>query len=255
MTSSAYQLSLEEIDQFHEQGYLGPYVLCTAEKMSIIRDRIENDVLTRQGPNQASREHARHLDSRMMYDLCADPAITDRVASLLGPDIVLWSSNFWTKHPGGKEVPWHQDINYWPLDPPLNVTAWLAIDEVTIENSCVRIIPGSHKKMLPHVRAEEGKWFDEAVDMSYIDESKAIDMELHPGEFFIFSERLLHQSNPNRSTKRRMGLSIRMTTPFVKVYHDQSPPLFPGHKNVMIRGEDRIGVNQLAQAPAAEDRA
>ena len=84
-----------------------------------------------------------------MYDLCADPAITDRVVSLLGPDIVLWSSNFWTKQPGGKEVPWHQDINYWPLDPPLNVTAWLAIDEATVENSCVRIIPGSHKKMLP----------------------------------------------------------------------------------------------------------
>jgi hypothetical protein len=46
--------------------------------MSIVRDRIENDVLTRHGPNKASREHARHLDSGMMYDLCADPAIMTR---------------------------------------------------------------------------------------------------------------------------------------------------------------------------------
>jgi ectoine hydroxylase-related dioxygenase (phytanoyl-CoA dioxygenase family) len=248
-------LAIEEIDRFHEQGYLGPYFLCPPEKMAVIRERIDNEVLTRQGPNKASREHARHLDSRMMYDLCADPAITDRVAFLLGPDIVLWSSNFWTKLPGGKEVPWHQDINYWPLDPPLNVTAWLAIDAVTVENSCVRIIPGSHKKMLPHIHAGQGKWFDEEVDVTYIDETKAIDMELRPGEFFLFSERLLHQSNPNRSNKRRMGLSIRMTTPFVKVYHDQSPPLFAGHKNVMIRGEDHIGVNQLAQPPVPEDKA
>jgi ectoine hydroxylase-related dioxygenase (phytanoyl-CoA dioxygenase family) len=245
------QLEVEEIDKFHEQGYLGPYTLRTPERMAAIRDHIEMVVLMKDGPNKASREHARHLDSRVMYDLCADTAITHRVASLLGPDIVLWSSNFWTKKPGGKEVPWHQDINYWPLDPPLNVTAWLAIDEVTVENSCVRIIPGSHKKMLPHIRIEEGKWFDEGVDMSCVDESKAVDMELKPGEFFIFSERLLHQSNPNRSAKRRMGLSIRMTTPFVKVYHDQSPPLFPGHKNIMILGEDRIGVNQLAAVPVS----
>jgi ectoine hydroxylase-related dioxygenase (phytanoyl-CoA dioxygenase family) len=151
----------------------------------------------------------------LIYDLCAGPAITDRVTSLLGPDIVLWSSNFWIKHPGGKEIPWHQDINYWPHDPPLNVTAWLAIDEATVGNSCVRIIPGSPKKALPHISLVEGKWFDEGADMSYVDESKVMDMELKPGEFFIFSERLLHQSNTNRSNKRRMGLSIRMTTPFV----------------------------------------
>jgi ectoine hydroxylase-related dioxygenase (phytanoyl-CoA dioxygenase family) len=104
--------------------------------------------------------------------------------------------------------------------------------------------------MLPHIRVEEGKWFEEGVDMSYVDERKAINIELKPGEFFIFSERLLHQSNSNQSSKRRMGLSIRMTAPFVKVYHDQSPPLFLGHKNVMIHGEDRIGVNQIAAAPA-----
>lgn len=249
LLASECKLGLEEINNFHDQGYLGPYALCTPEKMAIVRNRIETEVLTKDGPNKANREHARHLDSRMMYDLCADPAITNRVASLLGPDIVLWSSNFWIKHPGGKEIPWHQDINYWPLDPPLNVTAWLAIDAVTVENSCVRIIPGSHKKALPHIRLPEGKWFDEGADISCVDESKAIDMELKPGQFFIFSERLLHQSNPNRSSKRRMGLSIRMTTPFVKVYHDQSPPLFPGHKNIMILGEDRIGVNQMATVP------
>ena len=131
---------------------------------------------------------------------------------------------------------------------PLNITAWLAIDDVTVENSCVRVIPGSHKKALPNVPVE-GKWFTDAVDMALVDESKAVDMVLKPGEFFLFSERLLHQSNVNRSDKRRMGLAFRMTAPFVKVYHDQSPPLFPGHKNVVICGEDRINVNQNISAP------
>jgi hypothetical protein len=249
--TSANQLEVTEIDQFHDQGYLGPYALCSPEKMAKIRTRIEEDVLTKDGPKEASPESCRHLDSALIYDLCADPAITDRVSLLLGPDLVLWSSHFWIKQPGGKEIPWHQDINYWPLDPPLNISAWLAIDEVTTENSCVRIIPGSHKKALPHVQVGEGKWFEEGTDMSYVDESKAIDMELKPGEFFIFSERLLHQSNINRSNKRRMGLSIRMTTPFVKIYHDQFPPMFPGHKAVMICGEDRIGMNRIAVRPTS----
>jgi chlorinating enzyme len=190
MTSltSANQLDVTQIDHFHDQGYLGPYALCPPERMAAVRTHIEEDVLTKDGPKIPSRESCRHMDSAMIYDLCADPAITDRVALLLGPDIVLWSSNFWIKYPGGKEIPWHQDINYWPLDPPLNISAWLAIDEVTVENSCVRIIPGSHKKALPHIQVGEDKWFEEGADMSYVDESKAIDMELKPGEFFIFSE-------------------------------------------------------------------
>src|SRR5579862_2458437 len=132
-----YELSSEEIHQFHDQGFLGPFARCTPEEMAIIRGRIEKEVLTTDGPNQNSREHARHLDHRVVYDLAAHASVTERVVALLGENVVLWSSNFWIKHPGGKEVPWHQDINYWPLDPPLNITAWMAIDEVTTENSCV----------------------------------------------------------------------------------------------------------------------
>lgn len=248
MAAKLFGLTLEEVHFFHDQGYLGPFARCTPDEMAVIRSRIETEVLTRDGPNPKSREHARHLDSRLMYDLCAHPAITERIAALIGPDIVLWSSNFWIKHPGGKEIPWHQDISYWPIDPPINITAWMAIDEVTRENSCVRIIPGSHKRALPNVKVE-GKWFEDATDMAFVDETKAIEMELKPGEFFIFSERLLHQSNANRSNRRRMGLAIRMTAPFVKVYHDQQPPLFPGHKNIMIRGEDRFGINQVTTPP------
>jgi hypothetical protein len=94
----------------------------------------------------------------------------------------LWSSNFWIKHPGGKEIPWHQDINYWPLDPPLNVTARPAFDEAAVENSRIRIIPGSHKKALPHISFAEGKWFAWGADMSHVDESEATDIVIgrHP---------------------------------------------------------------------------
>jgi hypothetical protein len=247
LTSSA--LSKKQIHQFHDEGYLGPLTGFTSGEMAALRARIEREVLTTTGPNPALVTHSRHLDHRVVYDMCSHPALVEAVVSIYGPDIVLWSSNFWIKEPRtGKEVPWHQDINYWPLDPPINITAWIALDEVTTENSCVRIIPGSHKNALPHLPTA-GKFLGEEVDPNFIDESRAVDMELRPGEFFLFSERLLHHSFPNTSDKRRMGLSVRMTLPCVKVYHEQSPPLFSGHANVMLCGEDRFGLNRLTAPP------
>jgi ectoine hydroxylase-related dioxygenase (phytanoyl-CoA dioxygenase family) len=241
-------LTREEIASFHDNGFLGPYALSTPDEMAILRAEIERDVLTTDGPSPRTRVQARHMDKRVVYDLCTHPAIVERMAALYGNDLVLWASYFFNKESGGKEIPWHQDFNYWPIEPLVNISAWIAIDPVTTENSCVRIIPGSHKKIVPHIPSRDGMAFGEEADPAQVDESKAIDMELAPGEFFLFNERLLHQSNANRSNKRRMGLSVRVTVPFVKVYHDTGP-LFVGHKNMVIRGTDGMGFNRLADPP------
>ena len=68
-----------------------------------------------------------------------------RIKDLIGENVVAWGSHFFCKMPGdGKRVSWHQDSSYWPLTPSMAVTAWLAIDDATIENACMRFIPGSH---------------------------------------------------------------------------------------------------------------
>src|SRR5688572_13237955 len=227
--SKSFALSKEEIQQFHQQGYLGPYTAVTPEEMAVIRSKIETEVLTTDGPNKKNRSQCRHLDQRVIYDLCTHPAVLDRMRSLYGDDLVLWASYFFTKEPGGNEIPWHQDMNYWPLEPVVNISSWIAIDEVTVENSCVRIIPGSHKKMVPHRKSTDGMAFGEMADPAFIDASKVVNMELKPGEFFLFNEKLLHHSNKNLSDKRRLGLSMRVTLPFVKITHD-FPPLYKGHR-------------------------
>lgn len=246
--TQSFTLTKEEIRKFHTDGYLGPYAAVMPEEMADIRARIEQEVLTTDGPNKKNRSQCRHLDQRVIYDLCTHPAVLDRMRSLYGPDLVLWASYFFTKEPGGVEIPWHQDLNYWPLEPVVNISSWMAIDNVTTENSCVRIIPGSHKKVVPHVKSPNGMAFSEMTDMAYVDVDKAIDMPLKPGEFFLFNEKLLHQSNKNVSNKRRMGMSTRVTVPFVKIEHD-IPPLFPGHQCILISGEDRLGFNRLTSPP------
>lgn len=245
-----FKLSPAELDHFHEQGYLGPYPLCSPEEMAALRTRIETEVLTTDGPNPKSRAQCRHLDQRFLYNLCAHPAILDRAESLFGPDLVLWATYFFNKEPGGSEIPWHQDFNYWPLEPVVNLSVWLAIDPVTVENACVNLIPGSHKKIIKHVPSREGMAFREEADPAQVDTSKAIPMELTPGEFFLFNERTLHQSNKNSSQKRRLGMTMRITVPFVKITHDTSP-LFPGHANIQLRGTDSLGFNRLTVPPEA----
>jgi len=246
-------LTAAEVAQFQELGYLGPYTLCSVEAMAAIRTRIETEVLTSDGPNPKNRLQCRHLDHRFLYELCAHPAVLERARCLFGPDLVLWATYFFNKEPGGSEIPWHQDFNYWPLEPVVNLSVWLAIDAVTVENACVNLIPGSHKKIVPHVRSREGMAFGEEADPTQVDASKAIPMELAPGQFFLFNERTLHQSHKNTSQKRRMGMTMRLTVPLVKLVHDK-PPLFPGHANIQLCGTDPLGFNRLTAPPEAVSR-
>jgi len=246
MTTSL--LGPDECAFFRANGYLGPYAAVSPEEMAGIREHIDQVVLQCDGPNPRTRLQSRHMDSRVIFDLATHPAILDRMAALYGPDLILWATNFFNKEPGGAEIPWHQDLNYWPLEPLLNISAWIAIDDVKVDNSCVQLIPGSHKKVLRHIPSREGMAFGEEADGSLFTTDKLVDMELKPGEFFLFNEKTLHHSEPNRSNRRRMGMSVRVTLPIVKIGQD-GPPLHPGHCAVLVRGRDTMGLNRMQEAP------
>lgn len=249
MTTATTTLTRIEIDSFHRAGFLGPYTACSPDEMAAIRRRIETEVLSTPGPNPKNELQVRHLDHRVVYDLLTHPEILDRVRRLLGNDLVLWASYFFNKEPGGLEIPWHQDVNYWPIEPTVNISIWLAIDRVTVENSCVQLIPGSHRTVVNHIPCD-GMAFAEQADPAAVDADNAINMELEPGQFFIFNERMLHHSAPNRSQLRRLGLSGRYTVPMVSILDQDAPPLFPGHSCVLVSGVDAMGHNRMAEPPA-----
>jgi len=246
-TEFNHHLSRDEVNFFVGNGYLGPYAAMTPAEMTPVREAIEANVLNTDGPNPRRPMQSRHMDNAAVYDLASHPAIIERIAGLLGPDVVVWTTNFWLKEPGGAEIPWHQDINFWPIEPPVNVSAWVAIDEVTVENACVQVIPGSHRQFLQHSRAPAEMAIAEMVDPNAYDAGTAVNMELKPGEFFLFSERLLHASSKNTSDRRRLGLSIRITVPFVHIFQDSH--LHPGHTAILAKGKDVMGFNRYAGRP------
>ena len=152
MAAAKSALTQREIMHFRTRGYLGPYPLCSAEEMAELRPAIER-VLETDPPDAKNRIHNRHLDSRVIYDLSTHAEILNRMVCLYGADLLLWRTNFFIKYKGTRAIPWHQDFNYWPLEPPIIISAWIAVDASTRENGNLQLIPGSHRKVIPHVKA------------------------------------------------------------------------------------------------------
>ncbi|MCC8455929.1 phytanoyl-CoA dioxygenase family protein, partial [Streptomyces rochei] len=134
---------------------LGPFTAFDPQRMQQARQTILERVLTTPTRHCPFGLRVRHLDSRTVYDLCSSPEILGRMASLYGPDLVLWNSNLFNKPPARpeqlEEYPWHQDHYNWNMEPVLNISAWLAIGPATEENGCVQVIPGSHRQIVPPV--------------------------------------------------------------------------------------------------------
>ena len=227
--------------RFLTDGWAGPFRLCDAAEATRLRGlylaELGVDPLL-PGPANG-RLSAWHHQRRWAYDLATDPAILERMAELLGPDLVLWAMFAWYKEPRtGKRIPWHQDASYWPIEPKKNVTAWLALDQCDRDNGCLRIIPGSHRAAIGHVAlSDPGSWFGQGADPAAVDESRAIDLVLQPGEFVLFNEGTLHGSQANRSGRARYACSLRYTSPEVNLNGDKWND--DRVKAFLVRGTDR----------------
>jgi ectoine hydroxylase-related dioxygenase (phytanoyl-CoA dioxygenase family) len=147
------------------------------------------------------------------------------VTQAIGPNAILWGSQLFSKRSGdGLAIPWHQDGHYWPMRPQATCSVWIAVDASTVENGCLRVIPGSHLTGLhDHVTGDgEGAALNAAIDAAAMDEAQAVDIELQAGQVSLHDAMLVHGSNPNRSAKRRAGLVFRYM-PASSVY-DRSYP-------------------------------
>ncbi|MGH3172079.1 MAG: phytanoyl-CoA dioxygenase family protein [Trebonia sp.] len=179
--------------------------------------------------------------------LVSDERLLEIAEIFVGPDIALFASHYISKPPfSGQPVLWHQDGVYWPLEPMNVVTLWLAVDESTPENGCMRVIPGSHRGELHAVRNRDDVpnvlGSESAVD---IDESEAVDLILAPGDVEVHHPGIMHASNANTSPKRRCGLTIRYIPTSTRIVSDQQPYA----SALLLRGEP--GVNSYQPWPVS----
>lgn len=190
-------------------------------------------------------------------EYASHPGILDLVEQLIGPDIVLWGSQVFCKLPRtGKAIPWHQDGQYWPIRPIATCSAWIALDDATPENGCMRFIPGSHSggSIYRHrISDREDVVLKQEVEPSQFDASTARDDVLEAGQFSLHDVFLIHGSNANRSDRRRAGFVVRYM-PAASVFerapgdeHVQSGVTFSMSRRPiwLLRGRDASGRNDF----------
>ena len=164
--------------------------------------------------------HKPHLLFTWLADLVRHPRILDAVEDLYGPDLLCWSSSFFIKEardPG--YVSWHQDATYWGLEPHDVITAWVAFSDSNIESGCMKMIPGTHAgTQIPHVDTfHKDNLLSRGQEIAVkVDESKAVDVILKPGEMSLHHIKLVHGSAANRTNDRRIGMSIRYIPTYVR---------------------------------------
>ncbi len=153
-----------------------------------------------------------HLLMPWLWDIVHDPRLLDPVEELLGPDILCYGTSFIIKQPcDGRFVSWHQDATYWGLAAPEAVTAWIALTPSDRERGCVRALPRTHATQLEHADTRDPRNLlgrREKV-LADIEPSAAVDLLLAPGEMSLHHVLLIHGSEANRSSERRVGFAVR----------------------------------------------
>lgn len=234
------------IEQYKEMGYTGPVNVFGEADAARLRTKFFETIGQSEsapGPTKAYMS-AWHQNYRWAYDMTSDPRILDLLEPFVGPNIVMWAMHFWYKAPrSGMHIPWHQDASYWHLTPKKNVTAWVALGPTFLDNGCLRIIPGSHRELVEHTPVnDKNSTFATGIPADKIDESRAVSLEMKPGEIVIFNEATYHGSQANISDVPRVAFSMRYTSPDVKFEMEKWSD--PGRiRTYLVRGVDDYHLN------------
>lgn len=230
-------LTSEQVEHFQSQGYIYPIDAFTRTEAASYRARLEEyEKASGEEVNKRLKIKA-HLAFPWMCQLARHPAIVSAVQSLIGPDVLLFGSSAFAKNAHDPRfVSWHQDSAYYGLDPHEEVTVWLALSRASSESGCVRVLPGSH--LGPDLEHEETYAADNLLargqSLRGIDEALAVEMQLEPGQFSIHHERTAHDSRPNQSDDRRIGLAF-----FYIPAHARST--LARRSAMLVAGQDRHG--------------
>jgi len=232
--ATATSRNAEPPEAYLRDGFVAPIRVLSDTEARVLRTEVEA-LAARPVVDRKTDFRQSHLIYGWADRLVRHPSILDAVEDVLGPNILVWRTNFFVKPPSSPQfVSWHQDATYWDLEPAVATTAWLALSDCSPQNGCVRVIPGSHRwGLLPHV----DRWSDEnmlsrgqTADID-VDEDRAVDLALHPGEMSLHDAMVLHGSPPNRAEHPRIGIGIICLPTYVKQRGTRSGA-------VLVRGVD-----------------
>src|SRR5207302_4957568 len=225
-----YRLTDDQIEFFHEQGYLSGIRALNDEQLEALRGELAKLI----NPNHPGHHlfyefHSNESTdpstvlfhalgawriSPAFHDLLWNPAFLMPASQLLGGAVRFWHDQLFCKpaHHGGV-VAWHQDYSYWTRTEPIaHLSCWIGLDDSTRENGCVHYVPGSHRSnLLPMTGLANDM---DAIQSVLTEEQKAqfkpVAIELKKGECSFHHPLMVHGSHENRSDQLRRGAVINV---------------------------------------------
>ena len=229
-------LNQGQIDRYQDEGAIAPIRVMDSDTALEFRNQFEALEKEIDGEAQSRFRIKAHLPFPWLTELIHNSNILDAVEDLIGPNIVVWGSSFFTKKAHDHRfVSWHQDSTYYGLEPPESITAWVAFSDSTRETGCVRILPGSHKgeAVLRHVETfDPDNLLARGQTIEGVDETRTVDLEVRAGEMSIHHNKTVHSSMPNPSEHPRIGFAIHIAPPHVRQTQ------FDGATATVVRGQD-----------------
>ncbi|MEX0322771.1 MAG: phytanoyl-CoA dioxygenase family protein [Puniceicoccaceae bacterium] len=239
------RLSDQQIDHYRKEGYvIYDQPVFSGDKFNSLKQHFESKLAEWPKDERPEAMDTPHFGDPKLNEWALAPEVVDIVEPLLGPDIILFSTHFICKPQGdGRRVPWHEDSAYWRklLDPMEVVTVWLAIDESTVDNGCMYVIPRSHNtgrmgfSDYEEVDTRKSVFGTEIIPTQRKDEL-AVPCELQQNYCSLHDARTQHGSPPNTSTKRRCGWTLRFipaTTRLAPQFVDKQLMYLARGKNVL----------------------
>lgn len=234
-------------DRFERLGYVAPVRIISKEDAAVCRAELE--AFERTHPDKVGLiDMKANLLFRWIDGLTRNETLMRAMEPLIGPDVMCENVGFRNKAPDNKTyVSWHQDTVYLKFEPRI-ITCWLALTPATVENGCLKIIPGSHKwgdmphkeKVDPYSMLTRGHYVS-----TEFDKSNATYVTLEAGEGILIDTAVLHASEPNLTKDRRMGMLIDMVPASGKKLNGRESAM-------LVHGEDRWN-HFDHEVPPAED--
>ncbi|MCA8997206.1 MAG: phytanoyl-CoA dioxygenase family protein [Planctomycetaceae bacterium] len=241
-------LTDQEVQQFHQQGYLilrglGDedlrrrmlHVTLEGLHRSIEPLEFEADVHYPGAPESrsvAGGQTVRRLKQAFSRDIVflewiQSPAILNRLKQLLGPQVLCPLAHhncIMTKEPRfSSDTGWHQDIRYWSFEQPELISVWLALGKENLHNGCLQVIPGSHRVQYDRDCFDDAKFFRADLDKNAPVLAQRRAVELEPGDVLFFHCKTLHAATRNYSEDTKYSV--------VFTFRSSDNPPVPGSRS------------------------
>lgn len=250
-----YRLSDEQVNFYHEQGYLSGVRLLDEEQIEKLRAELEKLMDPgHPGHHLFYEYHSNEAEdpervlfhalgawriSPAFHDLLWHPGFTMAAAQLLGGAVRFWHDQLFCKPARhGGVVAWHQDYSYWTRTRPLaHLTCWIGLDDSTRENGCLHYVPGSHLWPDLPITGLAGEMYaiESVLTPEQREAFKPVAIELKAGECSFHHPRMIHGSFENSSERSRRATVINVFRDGVESNSDAPllegvPPIARGEK-------------------------